>query len=323
MTPELPRRAPLRLWRALLTATMLAISSVSLSAGADFINASQFTRCAEEDNVYVKVQAAGIHRFSIVAEHPHYVRAITTDSTAPDFTHCDMSGDPRFRFTPLTTVLYEDHSISLVGHRFDTFWRGEQVDFWVGDRNVPGLHLVQLLRKGERDIEILVVYPADGYWRAKPLPPAQLPDSAYGSSFLIGPIEEDGRPLVRFRSLRFNPQGLRFDLQFADASRGRLSVVSDTREKTELSVELERASTAHSPFAALRSMFVTIDNSDASIAQWNDASGRQQRLPIMEFDRFRAVSGRFGRVEASRHNLSAPDHVFEQFSTTPVATEFR
>jgi hypothetical protein len=323
MTPELPRRAPLRLWRALLTATMLAISSVSLSAGADFINASQFTRCAEEDNVYVKVQAAGIHRFSIVAEHPHYVRAITTDSTAPDFTHCDMSGDPRFRFTPLTTVLYEDHSIRLVGHRFDTFWRGEQVDFWVGDRNVPGLHLVQLLRKGERDIEILVVYPADGYWRAKPLPPAQLPDSAYGSSFLIGPIEEDGRPLVRFRSLRFNPQGLRFDLQFADASRGRLSVVSDTREKTELSVELERASTAHSPFAALRSMFVTIDNSDASIAQWNDASGRQQRLPIMEFDRFRAVSGRFGRVEASRHNLSAPDHVFEQFSTTPVATEFR
>lgn len=323
MTPELPRRAPLRLWRALLTATMLAISSVSLSAGADFINASQFTRCAEEDNVYVKVQAAGIHRFSIVAEHPHYVRAITTDSTALDFTHCDMSGDPRFRFTPLTTVLYEDHSIRLVGHRFDTFWRGEQVDFWVGDRNVPGLHLVQLLRKGERDIEILVVYPADGYWRAKPLPPAQLPDSAYGSSFLIGPIEEDGRPLVRFRSLRFNPQGLRFDLQFADASRGRLSVVSDTREKTELSVELERASTAHSPFAALRSMFVTIDNSDASIAQWNDASGRQQRLPIMEFDRFRAVSGRFGRVEASRHNLSAPDHVFEQFSTTPVATEFR
>jgi hypothetical protein len=314
----------LTIWRALVTAAVFAGMSAGLAAAeVDFINASQFTRCAEEDNVYVKVQAAGIHRFSIVAEHPPYVRAITTDSTAPDFTHCDMSGDPRFRFTPLTTVLYEDNNIRLVGHRFDTFWRGEQVDFWVGDRNVPGLHLVQLLRKGERDIEILVVYPADGYWRAKPLPPPQLSDSAYGSSFLIGPIEEDGRPLVRFRSLRFNPQGLRFDLQFADSSRGRLSVVSDTREKTELRVELERASTTDSPFAALRSMFVTTDNSDASIAQWNNASGHPQRFPIMEFDRFRAASGRFGRIEPSRHNLSAPDHVFEQFSTTPAATEFR
>ena len=311
-------------WLASLALLLLASASSSLAAAqVDFINASQFTRCAEEDNVYVKVQGEGIRGFSIVAEHPPYVSAITTDSTAPDFTHCDMSGDPKFRFTPLTTVLYEDTSIRLVGHRFDTFWRGEQVDFRVGERNTPGLHLVQLLRKGERDIEILVVYPADGYWRAKPLPPPQLSDSAYGSTFLIGPIEEDGRPLVRFRSIRFDPQALRFDLEFADSSRGRLSVVSDTREKTELRVELERPSTASQPFAALRSMFVSIDNADASIAQWRDATGSSQQLPIMAFDQFRAPAGRFGRVQPSRHNLSAPDHLFEQFSTTPAATEFR
>ena len=36
-------------------------------------------------------------------------------------------------------------------------------------------------------------------WRARPLPPANLKWSAYGSSFLIGPIETVGRPLVDIR----------------------------------------------------------------------------------------------------------------------------
>lgn len=312
-----------RVWATLALWALLPATAAWAAAEVDFVNASQFTRCAEEDNVYVKVQGEGIRAFSVIAEHPPYVGGIRVDSTAPDFTHCDMSGDPKFRFTPLKTILYEDSRIRLVGHRFETFWRGEQVDFRVGERNTPGLHLVQLLRKGKQDIEILVVYPSDGYWRAKPLPPAQLADSAYGSSFLVGPIEEDGRPLVRIKAIRFHPESLRFDLLFANDSRGRLSVTRDTVEKTELRVELERAVARDQPFAALRSMYVTIDNADASIAQWRDTARGLQRLPIMEFDRFRAASGLFGRIDPSRHNLSAPDHRFEQFSTQPASTEFR
>ena len=57
---------------------------------AEFINASQPTRCAEEDNVYVKVVGTGIAGFRIVAEHPPYIASVVKDSTDPDFTNCDM-----------------------------------------------------------------------------------------------------------------------------------------------------------------------------------------------------------------------------------------
>ena len=36
-----------------------------------------------------------------------------------------------------------------------------------------------------------MLYPQDGYWRARPLPPVNLKWSAYGSSFLVGPVEFD------------------------------------------------------------------------------------------------------------------------------------
>ena len=67
----------------------------------------------------------------------------------------------------------------------------------VGNRVETGFHLLQLwTRYQERAEEVLVLYPADGYWRARPLPPQNLRWSAYGSSFLIGPVETAGRPFV-------------------------------------------------------------------------------------------------------------------------------
>ena len=67
----------------------------------------------------------------------------------------------------------------------------------VGNRVETGFHLLQLwTRYQERAEEVLVLYPADGYWRARPLPPQNLRWSAYGSSFLIGPVETVG-PAVR------------------------------------------------------------------------------------------------------------------------------
>ena len=118
----------------------------------DFVNASRATRCAEEDNVYVKLLGSGVTSFRISAEHPPYIAAVSNDSTAPDFTHCDMSQDPSFRFAPRTVILYEDAEIRLVGHSFSTFWRPDVVDFRVGEKNEPGLHLVQLLKRGPRGI---------------------------------------------------------------------------------------------------------------------------------------------------------------------------
>lgn len=297
-----------------------AAASATETVPVDFINASTPTRCAEEDNVYVKLQAPGIRAFRIAAEHPPYIASVTQDSTAPDFTNCDMSGDPRFVFTPRTVILHEDAHIRLVGHTYATFWRGERVDFRVGDRNEPGLHLVQLLRRGPlRDIEILVVYPSDGYWRPKPLPPPQLPDSAYGSSFLIGPIEHSTRPYVAIRSIAFEPASLTFRLVFANGSRGVLTVSEAMPERTELAVSLDPPVPSGQAFAALRSMFVTPAQADVSRASW-EAGGSGSNAgsaPIMDWRTVRATAARFGRVEPSLHNLSAPDILFRAFLATP------
>jgi hypothetical protein len=313
---------------AILNAT--AASVVAETVAVDFINASTPTRCAEEDNVYVKLQAPGIRAFRIAAEHPPYIASVTQDSTAPDFTDCDMSGDPRFVFTPRTVTLHEDAHIRLVGHTYPTFWRGERVDFQVGDRHEPGLHLVQLLRRGPlRDIEILVVYPSDGYWRPKPLPPPQLPDSAYGSSFLIGPIEHSTRPYVAIRSIAFEPASLTFRLAFANGSTGVLAVSEATPERTELAVSLDPPVPIGQPFAALRSMYVEQTQADVSLASW-EANGSDAgagagagAAPIMNFRAARAPAARFGRVEPSRHNLSAPDIRFRAFMATPEPSPVR
>jgi hypothetical protein len=327
---------------ALLSAGCAAISATSATSVAtsgassvDFVNASRPTRCAEEDNVYIKLSGPAIGAFRIRAEHPPYVADITTDLTAPDFTSCDMSSDPSFAFEPRTTVLYEDASIRLVGHRFGSFWRPDVVDFKVGARRESGLHLVQLLRRGiapgvtangqrmsppggaaGNELEILVVYPADGYWRAKPLPPVFLDDTAYGSSFLIGPIAEDGRPYVAIREIDFEPATQTFRLQFRDGTRASLSVTEATRSGIDLAVTLESPLPPDQPFAALRSMFVTTRQADVAVAVWPQSPpAHSAPVPIMAVERIRAPAARFGRIEPSTHNLSAPDMVFDRFSS--------
>lgn len=287
------------------------------AVAVEFVNASRATRCAEEDNVYVKVLGKGIASFRITAEHPPYIAAVKNDSTAPDFTTCDMSQDPSFAFAPRTLTLYEDADIRLVGHVFPTNWRPDVVDFFVGGTLERGLHLVQLLKRGaQRDIEILVVYPADGYWRVKPLPPPALIDSAYGSSFLFGPIEESTRPFVAIRSIAFDPATLSFKLVFRNDTRGELRVAAATNAGVTLALKLEPPLAAGRPFAALRSMFVTPAQADVAVARWSGTSLAPVSAPILEFNRFEATSARFGRVAQSTHNLSAPDLVFDAFDVT-------
>jgi hypothetical protein len=296
-------------------AVLVFLAGVAAEAHAavavEFVNASKPTRCAEEDNIYVKVLGAGITAFRIGAEHPPYIAAVRKDRTAPDFSGCDMSQDPSFPSAPRTVRLYQDARIRLMGHTFPSFWRADAADFHVAGRTERGLHLVQLIRRRARgDVEILVVYPADGYWRVKPLPPASLADTAYGSSFLFGPIEESTRPYVAIRSIAFEPATMTFRLVFRDGARGTLSVSAATPARTTLALRIEPAVAANRPFAALRSMFVTARKADAAVAVWPD--GRS--TPILDFGRMERTRARFGRVVQSQHNLSAPDLVFEEFS---------
>lgn len=277
----------------------------------EIVNASRPTACAEEDNVYVKLQGQGVRWFGIRAEHPPYASQIRRDSTAPDFTSCDMSNDPSYPSAPRRVLLYQDANYRLVGHTFRSNWRPESVDWWVGQRRETGLHLVQLIRRTQRGpIEVLVVYPSDGYWRVKPLPPKGLRDSAFGSSFLVGPVEEDGRPLVRISAIHFDPANLTFRLQFRSGGQGFVRVTEVSASATVLALELDLPQEPAQPFAALRSMFVTPQQADVALASW---PALPEGVPILGLGRVQAPSIRFGRQVPSQHNLSAPDLVFDGF----------
>src|SRR5205807_6645024 len=113
-------------------------------------------------------------------------------------------------------TIFETEDWQLIGHKLPNFWRNNAVAVRVGDRVEAGIHLLQLwTRFQERAEEVLVLYPPDGYWRARPLPPAHLRWSAYGSSFLIGPEEISGRPLVDIKDIAFDPATRAFRLAFA------------------------------------------------------------------------------------------------------------
>jgi hypothetical protein len=299
---------------ALVAAFGAAIADDKLAV--DLINASEPTLCAEKDNVYLKLQSSEARRFTIEAVHPAYAGTILIDRWAPDFTNCDMSGDPAFKFEKRRVTIYETEEMWLVGLTFESFWRPNQVPVRVGSRIETGFHLLQLWTwKDGRADEVLVLYPADGYWRARPLPPPNLRWSAYGSSFLLGPVEVESRPIVDIRDISFDPKTRTFAINFVRGGSATLRVDTLDAERIVLDVNLSAPIAAGRPFAALRSMFVTEGNSDVAHIGWRGKSSRSwSQSPVMNFSRATAAEFWAGRLVPSRHNTSAPDMVFRNFS---------
>ena len=297
---------------AVLTAPACAFAATPIAVTVE--NASTPTLCAETDNVYLKLTSAAVRQFTIEATHPAYAGTIVADRTAPDFRNCDMSADPVHRAEPRRVTIYETGDLQLVGHTFASFWRPNTVAVRVGARVEAGLHLLQLFTKfKERSEEVLVLYPADGYWRARPLPPEHLSYSAYGSSFLVGPVETAGRPFVDIRDIAFDPATRTFRLAFVRGGDATLRLDVVDREHIALDVRFDRAIEAR-PFAALRSMFVTEINADVAQVAWRAPGGKAYEVaPIMSFSRAEALELRAGRRLPSRHNTSAPDMIFRSF----------
>jgi hypothetical protein len=298
---------------ALLAAPGCGVAADAMAVAVD--NASTPTLCAETDNVYLKLTSEAVRRFTIEAVHPAYAGTIAADRTAPDFSHCDMSGDPVHRAEPRRVTLFETADLQVVGHTFPSFWREGTVPVRVGDRVESGLHLVQVYTKfRERTEEVLVLYPPDGYWRARPLPPEHLSYSAYGSSFLVGPVETAGRPFVAIRDIGFDPATRTFRLAFVRGGEATLRLDAVDREHIVLEVRLDRAVMAR-PFAALRSMFVTETEADVARAAWLAPGGKAwTAAEIMAFGHAEVTELWAGRRLPSRHNTSAPDMIFRAFT---------
>lgn len=306
--------------RAALVLVAAALASPAGAADAPgsawLENRSEPTLCAEFDNVYYTLANPKVGRFEIDVSAPVYLRDMKTDSTGPDFVNCEaMKDDPKNRFTPKTLTLYEDDQIRIVGHTYAESWRARGAEVMVGTIDESDLHLVQWFEKVDGAFrEFLVVYPFDGYWRAKPIPTETFPDAAYGTSFLVGPIEQQHRPIVDISKLKIDPKARSFRMTFAKGGVGEIRIRSVDRERVVLDVSLDGvpATDPATPFAAIRSMFVTPTNADTARVNWRTEAGLYND-EIMRFGGANAEEVRFDRIELSRHNTSAPDVTFRGF----------
>lgn len=324
---------------AMLVAAMFVATAEGFFAAASAApvgvavrNESTGGSCAEADNITLKLVAERIAKFSIVARHPAYMGMLSVDRSDPDFDTCDMSGDPVVPAVPTDAhpdtakprrvTLFESPDLWVIGFTFPSFWRPAAVPVRIGTEVTQGLHMLQLwIKQNGRTEEVLVVYPPDGYWRARPLSPAHLRSTAYGSSFLVGPVEQAERPLVALSELGFAPQTRTFTLHFAAGGKARLQLARASADDIRLEVAFDPPATG--TFAALRSMYVTEDNADVARVSWRTlpASGRSAQFgeaPVMSFTGAQDASWLWaGRLVPSRHNTSAPDFIFRDFATEP------
>lgn len=271
-------------------------------------NKSHPTLCAEDDNVQIDVRGAA-KRFTLEARQPAAIGTIVVDSTAPDFTDCITKDEPPQPGSErLRVILHEDDQSILVGYRVTGFWRRAEVPLKVRETVTHQLQLVQLFVKTPKGpYEYLVLYPLDGYWRARPLPPARLEQVAYGTSFLVGPIEQTERPFVPLKEIAYDPQLRRFTLQFEKGGNATLTVATPTEQAAKIDVTFASA-VQGKPFLTFRSMYVTESNADSARVEWKSPGAKGWReAPVMQFKGSEATTFRLGRVVPSRHNTSAPD----------------
>lgn len=303
-----------------LALTWLPVQARAATLGGQAVevtNASEPVLCAEKDNVTVNMASPLVRQFRIEAAHPSYIGSLQRDSFDADWTACDMTGDPVYAAPtpPRRVTLYEDIELWVVGLTFPTFWRPATATLRIGDRVEKGLHLVQIwMIRPMGGEEVLVLYPQDGYWRIRPKAPAGMAPTAFGSSFLIGPVEMDGRPIVRFEEIAFEPGTRTFTLKFARGGTASVKMATTDQARHVLDVALDQP-VAGLPFAALRSMYVTEFNNDvARIAVRERGAKGWREDPIMVFKSATATHVWAGRTALSRHNTSSPDMVFKSFA---------
>jgi hypothetical protein len=277
--------------------------------------------CAEKDNVQIDLVSPEVRSFRVQAAHPAYIGTIVTDRWAPDLTSCNFRVDAKtFADNGQRITLWESPTMWLVGFKLPEFWRPADVPVRVGDRVVNGLMIVQLwVLHRERAEEFLVLYPPDGYWRARPLPFEDMRWTAYGSSFLVGPVEVQERPIVALKEIAFDPDTKTFTLSFKRGGSAKIALEAIDQEHVSLDVTYDGAMPAGLPFASMRSMYATETNADVARMAWRTKGGASWKEDsVLNFPTAAVTELWAGRRLPSRHNMSAPDMTFSRFSTTPA-----
>jgi hypothetical protein len=292
-------------------------------------NGSSPVLCAEEDNVTLTFRSDKVRRFRIEAVHPVYLAALDKDNWDADWTACDFGPEAATKEAegagnapseapraPERVTIHETVDRWLVGLRFPDFWRKAEATVRVGDKTWEELHLLQLWRvRPNGGEEVLVLYPQDGYWRARPKGPRGRDLTAFGSSFLVGPVEIKERPIVRLRQITYRvADGTDvFELAFAAGGSATVRLAELSEKRLGLDVQLSEA-VSGLPFAAMRSMYVTAFNNDVErVAIRPPAAKGWAEAGIMDFKGGDAMEVWAGRRAISQHNTSSPDMIFKAF----------
>jgi len=313
--------------------SVLAAGAVAKERAVQVENLSKPVLCAEEDNITLTFADPDVRRFRIEAVHPVYLANLSADNWQANWTSCNFGplvdakqapvkptaekpkAQPKLPpKMPVRVTLHEQVDRWLIGLRFPNFWRKPTATVRVGNTVTQGLHLLQLWRvRPNGGEEVLVVYPQDGYWRARPKAPRGRDLTAFGSSFLIGPVEHDGRPLVRLKQITYEPALEGFHLAFEAGGSARVKLSEASAARLALDVTFDGAIKGR-PFAALRSMYVTADNNDvASVAARGARTKRWSEAGILQFGGAMTPELWAGRRHLSRHNTSSPDMIFKWF----------
>ena len=307
------RHVPLLLALSLAAATPALASPVAVTVQDKGVK----TLCAEEDNVYATLTAPDVKSFEVTARHPVYGPSLKSNASKPNFKHCKITPAKDYKSEPRNEVLFMGKTVMIKAITYPSYWRKQDVQVTVkGGRQDHGFHIVQVwvLIKGVWQ-EALVVHAADGYWRLRPLPMPQFDIAVYGTSFLLGPVEEEGRPFVRISALDVDPEALTLTAHFEKGGQAKVSIVNLDPNELRAKVELDPPVATGGPFVALRSMFVAEDNADTADLHVTDPAGpgAERVLPVIGFGQVKAAAVGFERSVPSKHNVSAPDILFGKF----------
>ncbi|MDX2265232.1 MAG: hypothetical protein NW215_09705 [Hyphomicrobiales bacterium] len=284
-------------------------------------NESEAVLCAEKDNVSLTFANPAVRSFRIEAAHPVYLSVGMRDNFEADWTACDIEGDPAYKAPspPKKQTLMDGDDLWIIGYTFGTFWRPATAVVRIGDKTFRDIHMLQVwVLRTDGSEEVLVLYPQDGYWRPRPMTPKGFRNTAYGSSFLVGPVEVDGRPLVKLKEVAFDPAKRTFTLGFERGGSATVQMHTISQDKLALNVAFDKP-VEGLPFAMMRSMYITEFNNDVARVAVREKGAKGWREDnVMRFSGATATDIWAGRFSPSQHNTTSPDMVFNSFSDGPT-----
>lgn len=298
-----------------------AAPAAGSAIGVTVRNQSVAPSCNGPENLVLTLVSDQVRRFKVEAHHPAYVTGLLVDRPVPAYLGCPSQPAP----APMPahdaasavrhTTLFETPDLAMVGYTLPDFWRRADVPVRVAEVATSGLNKLELwLKRGEKAATVIELFPTDGSWHLRPLPPAHLASTAFGAAVLIGPVTQEERPLVKLKEIGFAPQERLFTLHFAEGGSARVRLAGLDTDAIALDVELSDALAA--PFGALRGRYVTQSEADISRLAWRTTtSAAFGEAPVMAFTDARDVSLLWaGRLQPARPAPSAPDLVFTGFT---------